>query len=342
MAEPTTSVPISEETILQERRRSVCGESYDPEQDNDISNTFYDKSSEDREMINRVLKNVWLTKEMDLDQKEAIIDGMMLQSYKAGEVLYDVGEPAEKFYIVKNGKFEAYENKLLDPNLKDDGKPTPYNPSNNISLVKTFEKEDFFGEIALLYDPPRCLRVQASKSSDNSVYEIQRHLFRKLVIQRAFRKRKKYEEFVCKCSLFDHLSERERIKVVNALRTKCYADKEMIKPKGEQMTGMHFLLKGKVKIEYDEPKVVPSQPSTKKDPNTLVISPGQWIGELTLLMMEKIPSKTTCMSAQAVGNVTTGYMDAYDFEKILGKNSIQRNSKKYEDLVRVALAKPGY
>lgn len=88
---------------------------------------------------------------MALDDKDMniVIDAMDSKNLKANETIIKEGEPGEVLYIVESGSLKCY--KYLN---------------NTDTLLKTYEKGDVFGELALLYNAPRAATIISDCDSE--------------------------------------------------------------------------------------------------------------------------------------------------------------------------------
>jgi MFS family permease len=82
--------------------------------------------------------------------------GLEHAEYLPGQVVFEQGEPGERFYIVESGRAEV----VLDGRV-----------------VRTLESGDCFGEIALLRGQPRTATVRASADAPMRVSVVQRNAY---------------------------------------------------------------------------------------------------------------------------------------------------------------------
>lgn len=61
-------------------------------------------------------------------------------------------------------------------------------------LVHTYNNKGSFGELALMYNMPRAATIQAA--TKGSLWAMDRQTFRRIVLKRAFKKRKMYEALI--------------------------------------------------------------------------------------------------------------------------------------------------
>jgi len=112
-----------------------------------------------RERYEGFLANVPLLKAVDSYERSHICEGLVTESFKAGEVIIREGENGDKFYIVEDGECQAVKSGLEDKALN-------YRPG------------DFFGELTLLKDQVRAATVTATK--DSQVLMLDRRAFKRL------------------------------------------------------------------------------------------------------------------------------------------------------------------
>ncbi|MFH1762253.1 MAG: cyclic nucleotide-binding domain-containing protein [bacterium] len=102
------------------------------------------------------LKNVCFFREMAPEQISKIIKKFRERKVNKFETVISRGESGDKFYVIKNGKFNVFDN----------GADVP---------VKVLGKWDTFGEIALIHNIPRTATVKAH--TDGSLLELNKDDF---------------------------------------------------------------------------------------------------------------------------------------------------------------------
>jgi len=75
-----------------------------------------------------------------LEEKELniLVDAMHEKETKVGDIIIKENDDGNDLYVVEEGNFECF--KAID---------------NKEELIKTYQKGEYFGELALLYNTPR-------------------------------------------------------------------------------------------------------------------------------------------------------------------------------------------
>ncbi len=121
-----------------------------------------------KKFVDENVKYSWLLRGMpifdelsvqDLDQLAAWLEP---QDIKAGEVLFNEGDPGDKFYIVESG--EVVISRIVDDQEAE---------------ISRREPGEYFGEIALLQNRPRTATIKAS--IDTRLLSLKAEYFQKLL-----------------------------------------------------------------------------------------------------------------------------------------------------------------
>ena len=104
-----------------------------------------DSAFQRRRMYESFLEEVPLLSTLTLYERSKIADALDTQKYPPGATIIREGDPGEAFFILESGEAEVYKSDSGD------------------SVVKRYEKGDYFGELALLDDKPRAASVVAAK-----------------------------------------------------------------------------------------------------------------------------------------------------------------------------------
>lgn len=89
--------------------------------------------------------------------------------------------------VAFRGKFEVY--------VKDQ--------SGAKSMIHTYDDRGAFGELALLYNMPRAASIKAITSG--TLWAMDRHTFRRILLKSAYKKRKMYEDLINKVPMLKSL-----------------------------------------------------------------------------------------------------------------------------------------
>ncbi len=96
-----------------------------------------------RRMYEGFLKEVPLLEGLDGYERNKIADALESMTFEKGDTIIREGEVGDAFYLLEEGEADVYKRGV------EGGK----------TVVKTYGKGDFFGELALLDDKPRAASV---------------------------------------------------------------------------------------------------------------------------------------------------------------------------------------
>lgn len=188
-----------------------------------------------------------------------VLDAMFERKVEEGEIVIKQGDDGDFFYVIERGQFEFY---VTD----DDG---------NERKVGTYTDSGSFGELALMYNMPRSATAKAASSG--SLWVMSRQTFRKIVLQRAYKKRRAYEILLSKVDMLKSLEQYERVNLCDALIPKQYAKGEIIIKEGDEADGMYFLEEGTVKVTKSNENGNSGEREVSK------LGSGSYFGELALI-----------------------------------------------------------
>lgn len=313
------SPSMGEESVISEdeaplnrfnsRRKSVFAEAYNPEEDDEEDNkkVVFPKSDAQRQALADSVKDILLFRSLDKEQMNEVIDAMFEKIAEKDEYIIKQGDDGDNFYVIQDGIYHAYV-------TTDDGKQV---------LVHTYNNKGSFGELALMYNMPRAATIQAA--TKGSLWAMDRQTFRRIVLKRAFKKRKMYEALIDNVPMLKALQSYERMNLADALIPRSYKDGECIIKQGDVADGMYFIEDGTVRIcILDE---------ANKEVEIKKIEKSGYFGELAL-----VTHKPRAASAYAVGEVKLAFLDVEAFERLLGPcmDIMKRNIDDYENqLVKI-------
>ncbi|SBO21151.1 CAMP-dependent protein kinase regulatory subunit, putative [Plasmodium knowlesi strain H] len=117
-----------------------------------------DNIAKKRKMYEDFLTHISILKDMDPYERSKVADSLKTKTFSDEEVIIKEGEPGDTFYIIVDGSALAIKDK---------------------TVIKTYSKGDYFGELALLKNQPRAATVKA-KDSCQVVY-LDRKSFKRLL-----------------------------------------------------------------------------------------------------------------------------------------------------------------
>ncbi|CAH2275767.1 cAMP-dependent kinase type II-beta regulatory subunit [Pelobates cultripes] len=291
------------------RRASVCAEAYNPDEEDDDTETrvIHPKTDDQRNRLQEACKDILLFKSLDQEQMSQVLDAMFEKLVKCGEHIIDQGDDGDNFYVIDRGTYDIY--------VKIDGVGR---------CVGTYDNHGSFGELALMYNTPRAATIVAT--SVGAIWCLDRATFRRIIVKNNARKRRMYENFIESLPFLKSLELSERLKVVDVIGTKMYRDGEQIIAQGDGAESFFIVETGEVRI------AMKSKSKQDAEVNEAVeiarCSRGQYFGELAL-----VTNKPRAASAYAVGNVKCLVMDVQAFERLLGPcmEIMKRNIANYEE-----------
>ncbi|KAH9388639.1 PREDICTED: cAMP-dependent protein kinase type II regulatory subunit-like [Rhagoletis zephyria] len=287
------------------RRKSVFAEHYDPEEDEEeVEKIVHPKSDVQRQRLSEAIKNILLFRSLEPSEMGEVIDAMFERKVESGEMVIRQGDDGDFFYVISDGTFSIVVS-------NDDGTEKE---------VGKYVGSGSFGELALMYNMPRAATVRAI--TKGSLWAMNRSTFRRIVLKRAFMKRKEYESFIEKVEIFKQLEYYEKMSLSDAFLARNYKQGDRIIKQGDEADGMYFVQEGIVRIlKFDE--------ETGKEQELSRVEKGGYFGELAL-----ITHKPRAASVYAITpDVKLAFLDVHAFERLLGPcmDIMKRNFNHYED-----------
>jgi len=182
-------------------------------------------------------------------------------------------------------------------------------------VVGTSGKGASFGELALLYDSPRCATVKADTACQ--CFRVDQTTFRSLLANTKAAASKENIYILRKIEFLSGLDDNILTKVSDALSTIPFRDGDVIVHKGDKGEVFYIIKEGKVKVSDIGLGESEFQDQT--------LSSGEFFGERALLTGEK-----RAATVRAAGDCVLWCLSREQFETLLGK---------VEDLIRLATAK---
>ncbi|XP_060100714.1 cAMP-dependent protein kinase type II-beta regulatory subunit [Heteronotia binoei] len=291
------------------RRASVCAEAYNPDEEEDDTETriIHPKTDDQRNRLQEACKDILLFKNLDPEQMSQVLDAMFEKLVEGGEHVIDQGDDGDNFYVIDRGTYDIY--------VKCDGVGR---------CVGTYDNRGSFGELALMYNTSRAATIIATSSG--AVWGLDRVTFRRIIVKNNAKKKKMYESFIESLPFLKSLELSERLKVVDVIDTKVYNDGEQIIAQGDMANCFFIIESGEVRITMKR------KGKQDADENEAVeiarYARGQYFGELAL-----VTNKPRAASAFALGTVKCLVMDVQAFERLLGPcmEIMKRNIANYEE-----------
>jgi len=292
-------------------RKSVAGERYNPEEDDDDEPIkVVPKSDEQRARLQIVSKKVMLLNRLDEDQLANVLDAMEERQVVANEVVIKQGDDGDNFYVIDSGNFDIY--------IDIDGGP---------QKVGSYDGSGFFGELALMYNMPRAATIRSV--TDGVLWSLDRKTFRQIIVKANANKRKQFEEFLKSLPVLEYINENERSKIADVMESQKFKQGDIIIREGDVIDSasfVYFLMSGTCSISIN---------SNGQEKIVKTIDTGACFGEVALITKEPRNATVTASS-----NVVAGVLDVNAFERLLGpcKNIMTRNIDKYaEELAQISI-----
>lgn len=291
----------------------MFAEQYDPEEEDDgDEKLIYPKSDEQRRRLGEAVKNILLFRSLDPSEMSEVLDAMFERKVESGEIVIQQGDDGDYFYVIESGSFQFSV-------TGDDGSER---------VVGTYSDSGSFGELALLYNMPRSATARAV--TPGSLWAMSRQTFRKIVLQRAYKKRRAYEILLSKVDMLKSLESYERMNLCDALVPKRFDAGQQIIREGDEADGMYFLEEGTVRVTKSDEEHG-KDGATEREVSKL--TSGSYFGELAL-----ITHKPRAANIYADTEVKAAFLDVHAFERLLGPcmDIMKRDTKKYEEqLVKI-------
>lgn len=144
------------------------------------------------------------------------------------------GDAGDFFYVVEKGSFDVYVNSsgFLQPG-----------PDGMGQKVGSIQPGGSFGELALMYNAPRAATV-VSAEAGCMLWALDRHTFRRILMESTFARRRMYESFLEEVPLLQTLTPYERSKIADALETQKFSPGDTIIKEGDLGSAFYLLESG--------------------------------------------------------------------------------------------------
>ncbi|VDK20285.1 unnamed protein product [Taenia asiatica] len=276
------------------RRDSVTAEPFNPDEEEEENegglggrrSSFYEKTPEQILRLKNVCRKIVLFSELDDAELIDVINAMFVKTAEPEEDIIKQHDDGDNFYVIDSGKFEV--------KIEDGG--------SGMKVVKVYENEGFFGELALMYNSPRSATVTAV--TEGILWALSRHSFRRHVLGHAAKRRRAFIELLHSVPILQDLTPHQRMSLADNLQRKLVPKSEIIIREGDPGDALFFVMDGVVGVKRQ-------QGSTEKELGK--IEKGGYFGELALLS-----NKPRAASVYAVTDVTLAVLGVESFERLLG------------------------
>lgn len=260
------------------RRTSVSAEAMNPSTfKDDWKPPVHQLTHEQLQRLKEAVAKNFLFSQLSSESLRTVIFALQEKRVPKGTKIMEQGDEGDYFYVVESG-IVSYVVNSKKVNSSSDGSS--------------------FGELALMYNSPRAATVIAD--TDCILWALDRITFRRILLERTFKKRSLYDNFLKGVPLLKSLSSYERSKLADALNTETYTAKQNVVTQGE--TGENFYF-----IEEGEADVIKSGKVVQH------LKQGDYFGELALLYDS--PRQATVVATTPLKVVTLGKSG---FQRLLG------------------------
>ena len=264
-------------------------EAIDPK---DYVKKMVEKSTEVKDMLNKIINASVLFKHCKREEKLEIVDAFDEKYVEAGTDVIVQGDNGDNFYVIESGSCEVY--------LNDIGK-----------VGSPLTKGQSFGELALMYNTPRAATIKAV--SKCKLWYIDRNWFRTIVTVLQAKRTEKYVGYLTKVkftgtsgkskTMGEMLSKAQLEQIAGALEVEMFQQGESIIREGQEGDYFYIIEEGNVDVIV---KASGAEP-------VVVKTSGDTFGEKALLSEDK--RSASCVAKTVVKCLTLG---RDDFVMMLG------------------------
>lgn len=225
-----------------------------------------DLTPENRRFLNKVLQKHFLFSSMEDDERNEVIDQMVLQKTSPQTVIFRQGNKGNSCYVIQSGTFMvAIDNKNL----------------------KQLRSKHTFGELAMLYNVDRTATVSCTQAG--ALWRMDAAAFRRCMETLNDRNFQKAMVFLSNDVTFGAMTEDERKLLAGACSVQTFAKNEVILRDGEVGDWMFIVMEGLVQ-------------TTDRYGNSSVKKPGTLLGAAGLIYSKsqqsaaKAAENATCLA----------------------------------------------
>lgn len=291
----------SDGSVISLRRGSVSAECMKPPTEEALNEpkVVIPKTEDAKQRINKAIQNNLLFRNLDVEQKDDIINAMFEKKVFKGDIVIRQGDSGDNFYIVDSGHFDILVNDVK---------------KGEIGVGSSF------GELALMYNTPRAATIIAT--NDSELWAVDRITFRKTIILHNYRKRRMYESFLRSVPLLQTLGPIEISKLADCLEPISFKPGDTVVKQGDSGDSFYIVVNGEANVI-----IVSSDGRHEKEVNRL--GSGDYFGEMALL--NRVPRAATVI---AVTDLDCVSLDANVFTRLFGPlvDVMKRNMNSYKKL----------
>lgn len=296
----TVNAPIQRRS----RRGAVSGEVYTEEDAASYVKKVVPKDYKTMTALSKAIAKNVLFQHLDESERSDIFDAMFPVHCSPGDIIIQQGGEGDNFYIIDQGEVDIYINNEHSSTIGEGGS---------------------FGELALIYGTPRAATVKAK--TEVKLWGIDRDSYRRILMGSTIRRRKMYQEFLCRVPILDNLDQWERLTVADALEPVRFEDGEVVVKQGEPGEDFFIITEGTAKVLQ--------QPTESMEPVEVgKLRPSDYFGEISLLL-----DRPRAATVVAQGPLRCVKLDRKRFERVMGPCSdiLKRNIAKYNSYISLSV-----
>lgn len=184
-------------------RQTICDEVL-PEKDMSSLINFKpqleEKSSEIFEKLQQKCQNLTFFSKLSESELSLIINAFITENKNKGETIFSQGEDADKLYILEDGELDCWK-------IFRKGDPETY--------IKSYKKNDSFGELALIYNYKRNYTVKAKTKV--VLFSLDRRTYKGIIQGEEINKRERYKIALKKVDILQNLTVNEFGKICDIM-----------------------------------------------------------------------------------------------------------------------------
>nr|CAH8868646.1 unnamed protein product [Trichobilharzia regenti] len=291
-------------TRRRSRRGAVSGEVYTEEDAASYVKKVVPKDYKTMTALSKAIAKNVLFSHLDETERSDIFDAMFPVHRNPGDVIIQQGDEGDNFYIIDQGEVDIFLNNEYSSTIGEGGS---------------------FGELALIYGTPRAATVKAK--TEVKLWGIDRDSYRRILMGSTIRRRKMYQEFLCRVPILDNLDKWERLTVADALEPVRFEDGEVVVRQGEHGDDFFIITEGTAAV-LQKPSESGEQVEVGK------LRPSDYFGEIALLL-----DRPRAATVVAQGPLRCVKLDRKRFERVMGPCSdiLKRNIAKYNSYISLSV-----